>query len=210
MIKNIKEIIYKHVMNNSVKYFFLILCYVVGITAGAIFVNSLPGEESDELMSVISSFCTGISDGEFRAGETFYQSMLNNLRTAVLLYICGMSIYLVPLVYLHMTAKGFVVGFTIGFMTIFFGGKGFLFVFVSILPQNIILLPVIMALSVLSHNHAAGKRRTSKNYFLKDEGKRRMLKYTYSSVAGCMFMAVSAVIDAFVIPIFAKAIGALF
>lgn len=210
MIKNIKGIIYTHVMGNSVKYFFLILCYVAGIAAGAIFVNSLSSEDSDELMSVISSFCTGISDGEIRAGETFNQSMLNNLRSIALLYACGASMYLLPLIYIHMAARGFVTGFTVGFMSIFFGGKGFLFVLVSVLPQSVILLPVTMAMSVLSHNYSMSKRRTSKNYFLKNERRNRLFKFSCAAAACCAGMAASAAVDAFVIPVLVRSIGDLF
>lgn len=209
-MRNIKELILEHASNNSVKYFFLILCFVTGIAAGALFVNALPSEKSDELMAIISSFCTGISDGEIRVAETFRDSIINNLRSVAILYICGMSIYFLPIVYVHMAAKGFVIGFTVGFMSLFFGAKGFLFVLVSVLPQSIILLPALMAMSVLAHNFALGKVKASRNSFLRDDRKIEFLKFTYSTVAVCIVMLISALIDTFVIPVFVKNISGLF
>lgn len=210
MINNIKGIILHHVSSNSVKYFFLILCLVTGIAAGALFVNALPAEKSDELMTVISGFCTGISDGQIRIAETFHSSMINNLRTVAILYICAMSIYLLPIIYLHIAAKGFVIGFTVGFMSLFFGGKGFLFILVSVLPQSIILLPAIMIMSVISLNFALDKRKTSRNSFLKDDRRRELLRFTYSTFAVCVVMLISAAIDSFVIPVFVKGVSGLF
>jgi stage II sporulation protein M len=193
-----------------VKYFFLLLCFVTGIAAGALFVNALPAEKSDELMRVISGFCTGISDGEVRAPETFRASLSNNLRSAAILYLCAMSVYLLPVIYLHMTAKGFVIGFTVGFMSLFFAGKGFLFVLVSVLPQSIVLLPATMLLSVLALNFSLKKIRASKNAFLKGDKRRELLKFTYMTLGVCAVMLVSALIDAFVIPVFVKSVSGLF
>lgn len=210
MIRNIKGLICLHVADNSAKYFLLILFYIAGIAAGAVFANSLPAEKSDELMGIISGFCTGISDGEIRAGETFVQSITNNLKTVTLLYISSISVYLIPLIYLHMAARGFVIGFTVGFMSVFFGLKGFLFVFVSVLPQSIILIPTIMAMSVLSHNYLSDKRQASKNHFLNKDKKKRFLRFSYATVVVCLFMALSAAIDAFAIPVFVKAIVGVF
>ncbi|MCK9478471.1 MAG: stage II sporulation protein M [Firmicutes bacterium] len=209
-MEKIKKLIRRHIAYNSIKYFLLILFYVIGITGGAIFVNSLPSEKSDELMGVISGFCTGISDGEIRAGETFRQSMSNNLKTVALLYICAISAYLIPLIYLHMAARGFVIGFTVGFMSVFFGFKGFLFVFVSVLPQSIILIPTIMAMSVLSHNYLINKKQMLKNYFPSKGGKGFFLKFSYATLVICLFMVASAVVDAFAIPVFVKAIVGVF
>lgn len=210
MIKKLKIIITEHIYENSVKYFFLVLCFITGVAAGAFFVKSLPAERSDELMAIISGFCTGISDGEIRAWETFCQSIANNLRTVIILYVCAMSYYLFPLIYLHMAARGFVIGFTVGFMSLFFGGKGFLFVLVSVLPQSIVLLPTTLAMSVLAHNHCVFKKKVVKNSFLKYDKRNELLKFTYYVFLICVFMAISALIDSFVIPVFVTSISVLF
>ena len=125
MIRNINKMIAGHVNDNSVKYFFLILCFAAGIAAGALFVGALPSEKCEELMTAISGFAAWIDDGEIKPVSTFRLSMINNLRSVALLYVCGMSLYLSALAYIHMIAKGFVIGFTVGFMSLFFGGKGF-------------------------------------------------------------------------------------
>ena len=157
-----------------------------------------------------SGFVSGISDGEMRIVETLRQSVINNFRSVLLLYLCGMSFYLFPLIYLHMAAKGFVIGFNVGFMTLFFGGKGFLFVIVSVLPQSVILIPTVMAMSVVSHNFATRKKKNGRKVFGIEDKSRETLKYTYVYLLFCFFNALSALIDTFVIPVFVKSISGLF
>ena len=210
MINNIKKLLLEHISDNSIKYFFLLLCFGAGIAAGALFISALPPEKGDELMQVISSFATGISDGEARTAETFRLSMVNNLRSIAMLYICGLSVYFIPLVYLHMLAKGFIIGFTVGFMSLFFGGKGFLFVIVSVLPQSIILLPSLMIMSVVSVNYAIEKSKASRHGLLRGDSRRMLLRFTYSTGGVCVLIFASALIDAFVIPVFVQGISGLF
>lgn len=210
MVKNIREMVVGHINDNSVKYFFLILCFATGIAAGALFVNALPPEKCEELMSVISGFATGISDGEVKSAQTFRLSMINNLRSIAVLYLCGMSLYLIPLVYVHILAKGFVIGFTVGFMSLFFGGKGFLFVIVSVLPQSVLLIPALMIMSVLSVNYAVERSKAPRHGLLRDDNRRRLLRFTYSTGGVCCLIFMSALVDTFVIPVFVKNVSGLF
>ncbi len=210
MPRGLKGIVSEHIAENSAKYIVLILCFVTGIICGALFVRSLPAEKSDELMAVISGFCNGISDGEIRADETFRQSMMNNLRMVILLYLCGMSVYTVAVIYLHMAVKGFVIGFTVGFMALFFGGKGFLFVLVSVLPQSTILLPAVAVMSVVSHNFACEKRHGDRNVLHREVKRKNIRKYTAVYMLLLAVTFVSALVDTFVIPVFVKNISGLF
>ncbi|NLB82309.1 MAG: stage II sporulation protein M [Clostridiaceae bacterium] len=210
MLTRIKELICLHVTNNSLKYFFLILFYATGIIAGAIFAGALPPEKSDDLMAVISGFCNGLNDGEIKPSLIFSQSILNNIKAVALLYACTVSVYLLPLIYLHITARGFVIGFTVGFMNVFFGFQGFLFAFVSVFPQLIVLIPVIMAMSVMSQNYLTEKRRASQKHFLNNEKKHCFIKFSYLTLAYCLFMVIPALIDAFVIPVFVRSIVRVF
>ena len=46
--------------------------------------------------------------------------------------------------------KGMVVGFTVGFLVSQMGWQGFMLAFVSILPQNLIIIPVFIIMAALS------------------------------------------------------------
>jgi stage II sporulation protein M len=210
MIRNINKMIAGHVNDNSVKYFFLILCFAAGIAAGALFVGALPSEKCEELMTAISGFAAWIDDGEIKPVSTFRLSMINNLRSVALLYVCGMSLYLSALAYIHMIAKGFVIGFTVGFMSLFFGGKGFLLAAVSVLPQSVLLVPALAIMSVLSINHAIARSKSPRHGIMRTDNRRRLLRYTCSTGWICCLIFLSALVDAFVIPVFVKTVSGLF
>ena len=66
--------------------------------------------------------------------------------------ILGISIigYQSSLIFLFM--KGMVVGFTVGFLVNQMGWSGFLLSFVSVLPQNFIIIPIFIMTTTLAVN----------------------------------------------------------
>ena len=197
-------------MEHSVQYFFLLLALVTGIVSGALFVGALPKEKSNELMGIIDSFCKSLSSNELMPFEIFKTSAINNLRTIVLLCICATSIVFVPLIYLYMVARGFVIGFTVGFMSLFFGFKGFALVAISLLPQSIISIPAIMLMSIISYNYAVKKRKSHKNSMIKLDSRSELILFTYSTLIIFAVLIFSTSIDAFVVPVFIKLISSMY
>ena len=57
--------------------------------------------------------------------------------------------------------KGMVVGFTVGFLVNQMGWNGFLLSFVSVLPQNFIIIPVFIVTATLSVVHLIENDSTS-------------------------------------------------
>jgi len=206
----VKKTIKEHIMEYSVQYFFLLLALVTGIVAGALFVGALPKEKSNELMGIIDSFCKSASNNDLMPFEIFKVSAINNIRTIVLLCICATSIVFVPLIYLYMVARGFVIGFTVGFMSLFFGFKGFALVAVSLLPQCIISIPAIMLMSITSFNYANKKRKSHKNSMIKLDGRSELILFTYSTLIILAVLIFSTTIDAFVVPVFVKLISSMY
>ena len=210
MIYTLRRIIKEHIMEHSVQYFFLLLSLLTGIVAGALFVGALPKEKSNELMGIINNFCKSATNNELMAFEIFKTSAINNIRTVGLLCLCATSIVFVPIIYLFMVARGFVIGFTVGFMSLFFGFKGFALVSVSVLPQSIISLTAIMLMSIISLNYAVKKRKPHKNSFVKLDDRHELILFTYSTLIIFAILIIGAAIDAFVVPVFVKAISGLY
>lgn len=59
-----------------------------------------------------------------------------------------------PIILLLLFLKGMVIGFTIGFFVQQMGWKGFLLSFVSVLPQNLIIIPIFIVVAVISVSFA--------------------------------------------------------
>lgn len=70
------------------------------------------------------------------------------------MWILGITMIGLPIILLLLFLKGMVIGFTIGFFVQQMGWKGFLLSFVSVLPQNLIIIPVFIVVAVISVSFA--------------------------------------------------------
>lgn len=76
-------------------------------------------------------------------------SVKNNLSIAVLLWFAGLTVIGIFVVYAIVCIRGFTLGFSISSIIATLGVKqGMLFIFSSMLLQNIIFIPIIFALAI--------------------------------------------------------------
>ena len=60
----------------------------------------------------------------------------------------GISVIGVPLILFLLFAKGYILGFTIGFILQQLAGKGFLFTVTSVFPHYVLIIPALMIAGV--------------------------------------------------------------
>lgn len=123
----------------------------MGIIFGAIVVNSLSFAQKEDLYFYLSKFFSEMEDGSMTsAEELFRQSFLHNVKYLGLMWLLGISIIGLPLIFVLLFMKGVVVGFSVGFLVNQMGWSGFLLSFVSVLPQNIIIIPAFIFIGAIS------------------------------------------------------------
>ncbi|BCB04610.1 stage II sporulation protein M [Bacillus sp. KH172YL63] len=141
----------EHVQAHSSIYLFIITLFLMGIIFGAIVVNSLSFAQKEDLYFYLSKFFSEMEDGSMTsAEELFRQSFLHNVKYLGLIWLLGISIIGLPLIFVLLFMKGVVVGFSVGFLVNQMGWSGFLLSFVSVLPQNIIIIPAFIFIGVIS------------------------------------------------------------
>ena len=207
MLEYYKRLIGEHIYNNTAKYFSLILCLIVGITAGALFVTVLPEERIAELADSINMFCVSVVNDEITLASALKSSLSNNLRLIVMLAVGSFSLLTVPLIYLNIAAKGFAMGFTVGFMSLHFGLGGLLLAATAVLPQSMTELPVILflAAAALRRAFSAGKNTRVKAGF---ERKSTMkFRFTYCVVITTIILAVLTCINSLLLTEMSKLIS---
>ncbi|RDI41264.1 stage II sporulation protein M [Falsibacillus pallidus] len=140
-----------HIQENSSIYSFIIVLFLMGVIFGAIVVNSLSIAQKEDLYYYLSQFFGQVSDGKVAASEDlFRQSFLHNIKFLGLIWILGISIIGLPLILILLFMKGVVVGFTVGFLVNQMGWGGFLLSFVTVLPQNLFIIPIFIFITVLA------------------------------------------------------------
>ncbi|PKR85976.1 stage II sporulation protein M [Heyndrickxia camelliae] len=143
--------IINHVHEYSSIYWFVIVLFLMGIVFGAIIVNSLSATQKDDLYYYLNQFFGVVSNNKVAASSDLFRlSFLHNIKFLGFMWLLGISIIGLPLILILLFLKGVVVGFSVGFLVNQMGWSGFLLSFVSVLPQNLFIIPMFIFIAVVS------------------------------------------------------------
>lgn len=184
-------------------YFFVTLLFVLGVVFGAVAVNALTPQQKVELLDYLKVFLRGLTQklGDIDSGVVLRQSVLNNLKTAGLVWILGATVIGAPVTVVILFVRGFVVGFSVGFLVAEMGGKGLSLTLLAIFPQSIVAVPVIIALGVssLAFSVLVVRQRVGK---FKVNLAEEFLAYTFTCLVLCAVLMGASLIEAYVTPVF--------
>ena len=146
----IKDTIKQHIMNNKKEYFLVAMLFIIGIFLGVLFVNNMQETQKEELKTYLSSFIEKMKTIEnLETNSLLKDSILKNSITAITIWFFGTTVIGIPIVFGIVIYRGFCLGYTIAtIVTIMGTGKGISFVLITILLQNIIFIPAILALAI--------------------------------------------------------------
>lgn len=146
----IKDIIKKHVLNNSKEYIIISLLFIIGIFLGVMFINNIQEAQRVEINSYFNNFIEKLKQSEqLDKIQLLKTSISSNVIIALVIWFFGTTVIGIPVVFGVIIYRGFCLGYTIAVIISIMGiSKGLLFVLISILLQNIIWIPVVLALAV--------------------------------------------------------------
>jgi stage II sporulation protein M len=194
-----------HFREHSSIYLFIIVLFLMGVIFGAIVVNSLNFGQKQDLYYYLTRFFGQVSSGNFASAyEMFQQSYFHNIKYVGLMWVLGISIIGLPIILILLFLKGVVVGFTVGFLVNQMGWHGFLLSFVSVMPQNLIVIPAFIIMGVLS---VAFSLKMVRNQFIKRAYEPvfpMIVRYTLVMVLVSVTLLASSFIEAYLSPTFMK------
>jgi stage II sporulation protein M len=190
---------------NIVAYFFMILIFVIGVVVGALAVKILPDEQKTELINYLHIFFTGLSQGNedaISSGNMIGMAMFNNTKTVVLMWILGFTIVGIPFVLLILFTRGFIIGFTVGFLVNEYVMRGLLFAFASVLPHNLFAVPAILVLGVSATTFSLMlvRRKTYGKINIWYEA----IRYSMVCMVMLVIMLFAALLEVYISPVFMK------
>lgn len=134
-----------HVKEHATIYMFMIILFLTGVIFGAIIVNSMSFAQKQDLFFYLERFFGQITGSEqINNSEILKTSFVYHFKYLILLFILGLSVIGLPLVWILIFLKGLVVGFSVGFIVNQLGAKGLLLASLSIAPQNFLIIPVYL------------------------------------------------------------------
>jgi stage II sporulation protein M len=194
-----------HFQEHKTIYVFTTMLFIIGVVFGAIIVNSLNGQQKYELQHYLTIFFGQASNGQFASStEMFIYSVLHYLKYIGFIWILGLSVIGLPITLLLLFFKGIVVGFTVGFLVNQFGLDGFFISFVSVMPQNLLLIPAFLIVATGSISFSLKIIKQLMSNRIREPLIHQSLKYTLYMVTAVIFIVLGASFEGYVSPTLMK------
>lgn len=192
----LKETISTHIENNLSKYIIVTIIFFIGVIIGVIFINNISIEQKTEINNYISEFITNLKeDSNVNEFALLKDSISKNCVLAIFLWFMGSTVIGISIVYLTICFRGFCLGYTISSIILTCGtGKGILFLCSTMLLQNILFIPCIIALAVsgMRLHNSIMKDRRSENIKLE------ILRHTIFSVTILILLLVASLMEVYI------------
>lgn len=130
-------------------YVFVAVLFLVGVLFGALMVNALSLEQQQDMARHLNHFFINVQDSNETMMQSSYWSIAGlHLKWIGLIWILGLSVIGLPGILILDFLKGVLIGFTVGYLVGQYSWTGLLFALVSIAPQNLVIIPMLMMCSV--------------------------------------------------------------
>ncbi|MFD1360620.1 stage II sporulation protein M [Lentibacillus salinarum] len=150
-MNNKRTLLIDHVREHATIYIFMTILFLTGVIFGAIIVNSMNFVQKQDLFFYLERFFGGIAEDEqISSREIWTSSFFYHVKYLFLLFVLGLSVIGLPVVWILLFLKGLVVGFSVGFIVNQLGMDGLFLASLSIAPQNLLVIPVYIIAGSLS------------------------------------------------------------
>lgn len=190
-------------------FLFFFLVFGMGILYGTGSLHSLPLKERLFGIGDLDRLFYTLRGIDGRPSLLFRDLFYNQMVQLSLFYLLGLSLLGLPLLPLLVFFRGFVMGFTVGFLLEELSFLGFILALLAVVPQNLIILPTILLASVSGVVFTLGIIQTYRGY-----GDRSILKnfmsYTLLFLLCALLLFLATLIEAYLVPVLLRILFFLF
>ena len=207
---NWNSLMRQHKKDQLPLYVFVSVLFVMGVVFGAVMVNALSLEQREDLARFFSGFFHVITEGELLDENLTFHKVFNmHMKWILLIWIFGLSVIGLPFVLLLDFLKGVLVGFTVGYLVSQHAWKGMLFALVSVVPQNAVIIPVLIICSVSALSFSI---HLVKNRLLRRSGSiyQPFMNFSFLTLAMALVMLGISLFEAFISPQLMKWVAPIF
>lgn len=125
--------------------------FLCGLVCGALILHTLNQSQLLELRQYLDSQLKNSASFNSRSGLQLWSRALGwQLPTLGLIWVFGLTLVGVPLTLLMVGTRGFILGFTVGFLVQERAAQGLALALAGVLPQNLCYVPTLLAAGALS------------------------------------------------------------
>lgn len=192
----IKDTIKQHVINNSKEYIIVTLLFIIGIFLGVLFINNVGEAQKVEIDAYLNNFVDKMKNTEdLDTINLLKNSMKQNILLSVIIWFFGTTVIGIPIVFGIVLYRGFCLGYTIAVCVSIMGiSKGILFIIISVLLQNLIFIPAILALAVSGFKLYKSIVKDNR----KENIKLEIMRHTIFSIIMLVVLLVASCIEIFI------------
>lgn len=178
--------------------------FILGLIFGSIYITILKNGEKTTILNEVGNYFLSNNKLNFEDKiDIFKNELLSNLLYTVSMWLLGLSVIGLPIIFIMIFFKSFTLGFSVSSIFAKYGFKGIVGVFTYIIPSPIILsifslflasYSIIISVKIL--NGAFTKQTINFKTF--------MGKYFFILLVSILLSVLCALFDAFVTPSFTK------
>lgn len=192
------NVVKEHVENNLKQYLIIGVLFIIGIIIGVIVVNNMQLQTKEHIGTEIKTFIDCLKNQTYQID---YISLLksvitNHILFTLLLWFLGCSVIGIPIVYILITYRGFSLGYTISSIILSLGiGKGALFSIITLLLQNILIVPAIIGIAVSGtrlYSSIVVKNKRMENI------KIEIIKHTIFCILMLVLLVIASIIEVYI------------
>ena len=210
MLKNKKivEFIKEHIKQNYKEYVIVLIFFISGIVLGVFFVNQTNTNQITEVNQYLENFINEIKNtSSINQMQILKSTLIDKLYLTIAIWFFGTTVVGIPIVFGIVAYRGFCLGYTISAIISFMGfTKGFSFILVTLVLQNILFIPFLFGLAVSGYKFYKS--------IIKDRKKENMkivfFRHTIFSILMFIGLSISSVVEIFVSTNLLKMVSAYF
>lgn len=206
MLKRLNDTIKRHLSDNIISYAVIMFFFILGISLGALTVSNINIDTRSDVKAYIDGFVSISQTDTIHSTAILKQSIKLNLLTSGALFLAGLTYAGIILVPLIAGFRGFCIGFTIAFLADSLGKGGFLLALVSVLPQNLIYLPVLIIFCVCSISLSFMVLRCKLNH-KSNELRNYLTSFAMTALLLFLIMLGGSLIESYIAPALVKLVA---
>ncbi|MDO6354516.1 stage II sporulation protein M [Caloramator sp. CAR-1] len=194
---------YTNIKDNLWIYFIITLMFTFGIALGALSAKGINYTEKQELVMYLNNFFQVINKENTNSFIIFLKLLKNNFIIIFILWI--LSLTYLGLIFSNLVSlfKGFIIGFNVAFILQAFGMKGFLFILLSFLPQNLFYIPAYLFICSFSFAYSLNLIKKQSSFRNQND----VIGYSFNILALFFIIFIGNILESFVITKIIKALS---
>lgn len=201
-MKNIKSYLSTYFKNNLFLYIITIIFLAIGITTGSYSIKALNQLQRSDLLQYFNNFIKIAKEQTIDSQNLFFISLRNNYIFVLAMWLFGMTYIGIPVLIGLITLKGFLIGYTVGFIIDEMSLDGIAFSTAAVLPQNLFMIPgyILLCVNCMVFSLYIIKRHKNRYGSLME----KIAQYSVSCILLSLIILAGSVIEAYVVPYLIK------